>query len=407
MPVTDSLGTPLIEYSAGHPSVSHTNIHSPSNFTYYPWTLPIEYIPRNATSSALAYRTTFDLSFPNMPNSLQAGGMQRVNEGILVSSMSGLRLGMVREEDKSTNALKDSKLPEHFRIYAISNTALGRDEKVFMSRATIEDFNPLDPFFTRTRDANAVDLIMDVSPETADAASSSDPSNESNVFASLDSVSDLFLDDSIVEVDPDLLASSPSYLSNLLASIQSLLSADAPSHTSTKPPPTPRSTPQRYAIEAALPLGPGAEPLPDTTDPELVYTDANPLPWHSIYVHDGQLCNEKLDADIPKKYQVIAIPRGGCSFSDKLRNIPAIPPKSNSLQVVIIVSFDAEGFVQPLLDDVQHSPSGLLRPHPIPLLMVNGGEEAIAFLKRAKSVGVRRRYHFLSQGMKIGNLIVL
>ncbi|EAT91940.2 hypothetical protein SNOG_00445 [Parastagonospora nodorum SN15] len=407
MPVTDSLGTPIIEYSAGHPSVSHSNIHSPSNFTYYPWTLPLEYIPRNATSSAQAYRTTFDLSFPNMPNSLQAGGMQRVHEGILVSSMSGLRLGMVREEDMSGSASKDTKLPEHFRIYAISNTALGRDEKVFMSRATMEDFNPLDPFFTRTRDTNAVDLILDVSPETADAASSSDLSNESNVLASLDSVSDLFLDDSIVEVDPDLLGSSPSYLSNLLASIQSLLSADAPSHTSTKPPPPPRSTPQRYAIEAALPLGPGAEPLPDTTDPELVYSDANPLPWHSIYVHNGQLCEEKLDADIPKKYQVIAIPRGGCSFSDKLRNIPAIPPKSNSLQVVIIVSSDAEGFVQPLLDDVQHSPSGLLRPHPIPLIMVNGGDEAMEFLKRAKSVGVRRRYHFLSQGIKIGNLIVL
>ncbi|KAH4823214.1 alpha-1,2-Mannosidase [Parastagonospora nodorum] len=407
MPVTDSLGTPIIEYSAGHPSVSHSNIHSPSNFTYYPWTLPLEYIPRNATSSAQAYRTTFDLSFPNMPNSLQAGGMQRVHEGILVSSMSGLRLGMVREEDRSGSASKDTKLPEHFRIYAISNTALGRDEKVFMSRATMEDFNPLDPFFTRTRDTNAVDLILDVSPETADAASSSDLSNESNVLASLDSVSDLFLDDSIVEVDPNLLASSPSYLSNLLASIQSLLSADGPSHTSTKPPPPPRSTPQRYAIEAALPLGPGAEPLPDTTDPELVYSDANPLPWHSIYVHNGQLCEEKLDADIPKKYQVIAIPRGGCSFSDKLRNIPAIPPKSNSLQVVIIVSSDAEGFVQPLLDDVQHSPSGLLRPHPIPLIMVNGGDEAMEFLKRAKSVGVRRRYHFLSQGIKIGNLIVL
>jgi hypothetical protein len=406
MPTTETLGSPLIEYSADHPSVSNSNIKSPSNYTYYPWTLPIEYIPRNATSSAQAYRTTFDLSFPNMPNTLQAGGMQRVNEGILVNSMSGLRLGMVREQDKLADIAKDSKQPEHFRIYAISNTALGRDEKVFMSRATIEEFNPLDPFFTRTRDVNAVDLIIDVPPESA---SSNDVPNSSDTLVDLDNVSDLFLGKDAIdlEVDPALLASSPSYLSNLLASIQSLLSVDAPSHASTAPPPPPRSTPRRYAIEAALPIGLGAAPLPDTTDPEMVYSEMVPLPWTSIYVYDNNLCDEKLDADVPRNYQIIAIPRGGCSFSDKLRNIPSFPPSPTSLQLVIIVSSAAEGFVQPLLDDAQHSPSGLLRPHPIPLIMISGGEEAVELLKRAKSVGVRRRYHFLTQGVKIGNLIVL
>jgi hypothetical protein len=82
---------------------------------------------------------------------------------------------------------------------------------------------------------------------------------------------------------------------------------------------------------------------------------------------------------------------------------------------VVIISFPeyeddprkAPGLVQPLLDEAQYTPSGLPRPHPIPLIMISGGEEGMSLLKRAKGVGVRRRYYFQSQGTRIGNLIVL
>jgi hypothetical protein len=419
MPTTDTLESPLIEFSADHPSISRSGIQSPSNYTYYPWTLPPEYIPWNATSSALAYRTTFDLSFPNMPNTLQAGGLQRVNEGILVNSMSGLRLGMVREQDRlAVDTKEQSRSAEYFRIYAISNMALGRDEKVFMSRSTIDEFNPLDPFFTRTRDTNAVDLIIDVSPENVKAAFNGDlsGSNDTSIDSALDEVIDLSL-------DTEMLVTEPSYLSNLLASIQSLLSADAPlattSSSSKNTGLSQQATNQRYAIEAALPLGPGAAPLPDTSDPDLTYSAANQLIWSSLYIHPNHLCDERLAIDIPKNYQVIAIRRGGCSFSAKLRNIPAFPPDAASLQLVVIISFpeheedsgnhakQPSSLVQPLLDESQFTPSGLPRPHPIPLVMINGGEEALELLKRARGLGVRRRYYFQSQGIKIGNLIVL
>jgi hypothetical protein len=430
MPTIETLGSPLIEFSADHPSVSISDIRSPSNYTYFPWTLPPEYIPRNATSSALSYQTTFDLSFPNMPNTLQAGGLQRIEEGgILVNSMSGLRLGMVREQDKIADKSKQAHLEEHFRIYAISNMALGRDEKVFMSRSTINDFNPLDPFFTRTRDPNAIDLIIDVPPETSQAAAASDLTDLNDALADLGNISDLFLDEDIdLSVDPETLATESSYLSNFLASLQSLLSADAPvetSRSSSTSNPTPQTTTQRYAIEAALPLGAGAAPLPDTSEPNLAHSDSNPLIWSTIYIHPTTLCDEKLPLDIPKSYQVIAIPRGGCSFSTKLRNIPAFPPDASSLQLVIIISYpeheedapkarswegkkpDSRGLVQPLLDEMQFTPSGLPRPHPIPLVMINGGDDGVETLKRAKGIGVRRRYYFMSQGVRIGNLIVL
>lgn len=300
--------------------------------------------------------------------------------------------------------------------------ALGRDEKVYMSRSTIDDFNPLDPYFTRTRDVNAVDIIIDVGPEqTASPGKRSNPKDASNDSGN---ATDFNLDDVIdLEFDAELLANEPSYLSNLLASIQSLLSSDTPLETlasSTKPKePTAPATIQRYAVEAALPLGPGAVPLPDTADPDLTFSEANPLVWSSIYIHSTDLCDEKLVIDIPKQHQVIVIPRGGCSFSTKLRNIPAFPPDANSLQVVIIVSYPehegdagkhpklAPGLVQPLLDETQFMSTGLPRPHPIPLVMISGGQEAIDLLKRARGVGVRRRYWFESQGVKIGNLIVL
>jgi hypothetical protein len=412
MPTRDSLESPLIEFSADHPSVSLSDIQSPSNYTYYPWTLPPEYIPRNATSSAISYKTTFDLSFPNMPNTLQAGGLQRVDEGgILVNSMSGLRLGMVREQHKRDDPLAQAKVEEQFRIYAISNMALGRDEKVFMSRSTMDDFNPLDPFFTRTRDSHAVDLIIDVPPETLQTQPSSELSDLNDALDSLGNASDFFLDEAL---DPEILTTESSYLSNLLASLQSLLSAPSPAST-TPPPPPKQTTTQRFSLEAALPLGPGAAPLPDTPEPDPTYSSAAPLVWSSIYIHPTTLCVEPLPADIPRRYQVIAIPRGGCSFSDKLRNIPAFPPHANSLQLVVIVSYsehedgsqNIDGPVQPLLDEVQHAPSGIVRPNPIPLVMITGGEDGVAWLKRAKGVGVRRRWFFKSQGVRIGNLIVL
>lgn len=442
MPTTDMPESPLVEFSTDHPSVSISDIQSPSNYTYYPWTLPPHLIPENAISSAMASRTTFDLSFPNMQNAFQGSPLQRVHEGILVNSMSGLRLGMVREQDKLSDIDKEVKLDEQFRIYAISNIALGRDEKVFMSRSTMDNFNPLDPFFTRTRDSNTVDVIIDVPPELSAAASSKacldldnpldDPGNLSG-GAEMAKPAEL-------DVDADALATEPSYLSNLLASLQSLLSVPMPSPSNS---PTKvsfdeglKSEERRHTTPGALPLGPGAVPLPDTTDPDEHYSNTNPLAWSSVYVHPGTLCDERLPIEVPKSHQVIVIQRGGCSFSSKLRNIPAFPPDSASLQLVIVVSFPVHEhvhasesdqykekrsakqdprdefqhgvpMVQPFLDEVQLTPSGLPRPHPIPLVMVSGGKDAITLLKRASGVGIRRRYYFRSQGVKIGNLIVL
>lgn len=412
MPTMETLESPLIEFNSAHPSISMADVRSPSNYTYYPWTLPLEYIPQNAMSSPLAMRTTFDLSFPSMPNSPQLGTMQRLSDGILVNSMSGLRLGMVRENDQLL------EMDQQFRIYAISNVALGRDEKVFMSRATIENFNPLDPYFTRTRDAHTLDLVIDVPPAPATASSSDTLSSLLDV--ALGEMGNLTGGDIVDALDdlsahPEALDDEPSYLSNFLSSLQNLLAA--PSPTSASAAPSQQTT--RHAVAGTLPIGIGAAPLPDTKDPDLTHSAANPLAWSKIYIHPTDLCTDRLPLDIARSHQVVVVPRGGCSFSHKLRNIPAYPPSPASLQLVIVVSpqsssgksarehDDAAPLVQPLLDEPQRTPGGLNRPHPIPLIMVDGGPATIALLRRAAAVGVRRRYYFKTQGLRIGNLIVL
>ncbi|CAI6334790.1 unnamed protein product [Periconia digitata] len=444
MPTRDTPASPLLEFSADHPSITISDVQSPSNFTYFPWTLPPGLIPHNATSSKMVARTTFDLSFPNLPNSVQGIGLERVQEGILVNSMSGLRLGMVKEPEILPWDV-ELTLDGHYRIYSISNVALGRDEKVYMSRNTIDSINPVDPFFTRTRDGHTLDLIMDIPPEPVLATPTSDPLSEyiDDEVSDLGNMSDMKIIDLDIDHE-DLDGGEPSYLSNLLQSLQALLAVPSNLPTAASSNNFPPKQTQRLAVGGTLPIGPGSAPLPDTSDPEPTYSSTNALVWSSVYIHHDTLCDERLPIDIPKSHQVIVIRRGGCSFSAKLRNIPAFPPTRSSLKLVIIVSYpeheqqeyDSEdqdetggtqkratgtassdqssgrssvhiGLVQPLLDETQYTPTGLERAHPIPLIMVGGGDETLGLLRKCKGLGVRRKYHFSSQGVRISNLIVL
>jgi len=63
--------------------------------------------------------------------------------------------------------------------------------------------------------------------------------------------------------------------------------------------------------------------------------------------------------------------------------------------------------VRPLLDEPQRTSKGLLRRNPLPLVMVGGGERTYEALRRAKGLGVKRRYVMEAQGVRIINLIVV
>jgi hypothetical protein len=106
---------------------------------------------------------------------------------------------------------------------------------------------------------------------------------------------------------------------------------------------------------------------------------------------------------------------------EKLANIPSYTPSARGLKLVIVVSDSAEdpddedgdgqfmgdGLIRPLLDQEQRTPSGLLRRHLISMVMVGGGSETVELFKRARGVGLRRRYHVESQGILVENIVVV
>ncbi|KAF2427789.1 hypothetical protein EJ08DRAFT_699328 [Tothia fuscella] len=418
MPSIENLESPLVEFTSDHPSISVSDLTSPSNYTFYPWTLPLDLVPPHGLSSAMASHTTFDLSFPNFPESTaNIGGLTRIIEGILVSSMSGLRLGMVKEPFFHAPSNTNGNL-DLFRIYAVSNVALGRDEKVFLTRDVISGFNPVDPYFTRIRDLSMVDLVLDVGIEPS-PSEEQELTTDSNVSAPV-----ITMETTLESLDD---VAQPSLLGSLLQNLQSMLLEPRSPLAQVKPP-----TPQmaRHILGGSIPTGPGAAPIPDIDEPiDLdTFSSTSPLPGNNIYIA-GDLCDEVLDAKHVKENQVLVIRRGGCSFSQKLNNIPSFAPTARALQLVIIVSFpehdsrDAEAngngqrkattaysehnLIQPLLDKIQTTPAGMPRPHPIAAVMVGGGEETLELLRKARGVGVRRRWWFESQGVRISNLIVL
>ena len=69
---------------------------------------------------------------------------------------------------------------------------------------------------------------------------------------------------------------------------------------------------------------------------------------------------------------------------------------------------EVEDLVRPYLDRQQLTHSGLHRRNPIPMVLVSGGERVYTALKeQAVGVGVMRRYHVETQGVRIANLVVV
>lgn len=403
MPTRDQLDSPLHEYATDHPSITLSDVQSPSNYTHYPWTLPPNLIPQNATSSKMAARPTFDISFPSLPSlPLIQAPLQRVRDGILINSIGGLRLAMVQDGPISPSASDDLK--EGFRIQVINNLALGRDEKVFLAKDTTNNLiNPADPNFTHVRETGLLDVVADI-PTASTAPTSSTSTGSSNIT----------VDEPTAGPSTPVKAAFVSFLSHLSSLLHprptsSSMTGSALGHD-------PEAGVTRYYHTAMTPSGPGAAPIPDWPEapsPSASGTIASPLLWTSIYATD-LLCDHRLPRSVPRKHQVILVRRGQCSFSQKLANIPAFAPSSQSLQLVIMVSFDGkeEGvsdgwLIRPHLDEEQKTPGGLIRRSEIPMVMVGGGEGAWEGLRRAKSIGIKRRYTVQAQGVPISNLIVI
>ena len=404
MPTRGSVESALGEYALDHPSITLSDVSSPSNYTYFPWTLPPELVPWNATSKIVPSHATFDIAFPDMPKAVpNAAPLQRVKEGILINSIGGLRLGMIRDASKMED---ENPHDTNFRVHAINNVALGKDEKVFLARDTGHGvLNPTDPNFYRVRDSEMLDIVIDLNKTPADGPNANASSND--IVTQVSS--------SQLEVD---ISGVKSAWNAIMAQISSFLMDKqviplafnaAPGLGSVSGPG------KRFYIPAITATGSGAAPLPDWTEAPSPstkdYLDI-PLTWTSVFATDD-LCNRKLPAHIARTHQILVLKRGGCSFAEKLQSIPAYPPSSTSLQLVIVVSYETgndtseNALIKPLLDETQYTSSGIPRQNPLPLVMVSGGEQTYQALRQATGVSVKRRYSVQAQGIPISNLIII
>ena len=408
-----------------------------ANHTVFPWTMPTALLPANGVCAISKQAVTSVIEFPSSTQhsmgsalNLMFGGHNLVRvgtEGIAISSLSGLKLGMIMGDVPD--------LPERsWRINSIGSLALGRDEKVFISRDVLADIS--DPLFRRVRDSVVADVVLQVeTPKTPQTVPENfttpdpEPSLESPLAATSLEGSNL---------------GATSLFNSLLQQITSALRE--PSST-LRPEGEPAPEYQYYEMPAITPVGLGSAPLPDFHEaPNLQsgVASIDSLAWRTLYFAD-RACSGRLPDAAPRAHQIIVMRRGGCSFSQKLANIPSFAPNRNSLQLVVIVSDDGGGdhgdhtekdpdnkrdsdehneddsgrdergekenigfdFIRPLLEERQKTPAGILRHNPIPMLMVGGGEEAYQLLQATRSLGIRRRYHVESQGLQINNLVVL
>ncbi|EPE30734.1 hypothetical protein GLAREA_03701 [Glarea lozoyensis ATCC 20868] len=412
------------------------------NHTYYPSTLPGYLVPSDGFCDKLPLGQTFTIEFPvSTPISTTTGlsnfmafgpqALVRLNEGILIKSLSGLRLGMVYESPSPYRAIH-GPLTDSWRVWNIANMALGRDEQVFIPRDVMGDMN--DPSFTRVRDVVMLDVIIQLENDapqenTAAPTGSSEELYDNDDDDDYDDYEEEEMSNRKTRRDSSSVSSkkthdSPSQsqyktmLSSLFRHVTSVLRDPA---ATLVPQPKPQPTLYPFTkLPAIAPTGLGAAgviDVPDAPDSSIGPQTA-PLIWKTIFFA-GQACSGKLPDSAPRNHEVIIIRRGGCTFHDKLSNIPAFTPIFASLKLVIIIDHEkaseedgfpegaGSGLFRPLIDKRQVTPKGVLRRDAISMVMVSGGDETEAVFRRCRSVGIRRRYHVESQGKVVGNVHVI
>ncbi|OBT89406.1 hypothetical protein VE02_02079 [Pseudogymnoascus sp. 03VT05] len=386
----------------------------PANHSIYPWTLPQYLVPPNAVCARLPIRDTFWIEFPSSSQLASEGfniavGSQPVvrvnNEGVLIQNLAGLTVAMIEEENSAQFIYDGAPVSKSWRILNIGTTPLGRDEKVFISRETIGPI--VDPSFTRVRDPLTVDLVIQVeNPQVNKTDGMPSPGLPTSGKIEESIHAETAHESLHLEALADLPSDYRTMFSSLLQQVTSALRDPV---ATLLPQPNQEPKYQLLSIRAHCAVGTGAAPIPAAPEaPDSNAVTNDPLSWTSIYFASHN-CDGKLPDRVVRAYNVIVMRRGGCSFSEKLANVPAFHPTAAGLQMVVMVSDDDDDeLIRPLLEVVQKTPAGMRRAHEVPMVMVGGGEETWGVLRKARSLGIRRRYWVESaKGLRVRNLIVV
>ncbi|KAL0935246.1 ER glycosyl hydrolase [Colletotrichum truncatum] len=398
-----------------------------ANHTFFPWTLPQSLIPENGTCAALPFKPTLIIEFPS---SVQQGSVGsafnnlfantaafKTQVGVRIAALNGLKIHFVREDSY------DSAYDHTWRVTQVNHMPLGRDEPVHIDADLLNGIS--DPLFNRVRYNGFVELIM-VHGESS-IRNASEPVPAEGLEIGIDDFENQvqLTEEAKSELQEDQASSksmNTAYRSMLKSMIRAVTSVFDPTYT---PAPRPKANEMKFYVESymgSLSVGKGAVPLPDTPDASIPTEDEPPnLAWRTVYLA-GYGCDSRLPDEAPRQHQVIVMRRGGCSFSEKLANIPSYTPSPRALQLVIIIDeteldnnyvYSAPDLweyelVKPHLDVEQTTPAGMRRPHPIAMVMIRGGgTDAYEKFGNALGVGVRRKYLIETQGRRVDNIIVL
>ncbi|KAG5985413.1 hypothetical protein E4U55_002334 [Claviceps digitariae] len=413
-----------------------------SNHTLFPWTLPPTMLPSNGTCAAPPQRVISAIEFP--ASDAASSLMSRFGASLVwysylgptVKNLEGLRLQLERE----FSAGHDDYV---WKITHAGNTQLGRHETVFFHGEHVRNLR--DEAFTVLRRKNEVDIHLLVELDPLPPANSSENNNNNNTpepdVPHIDDLSEHTTSPSSASSMPHLLTTaghlddqkdrpsphdlpSESLLKHLFRAVTSVFDPSETTPPESQLPPGPHPPTAFYAWQAFSSVGPGSHPLPAVLDSPLPdspgYDAQDPtshLPWTKIHLA-GQACHHTLSDSAPRDNHVIVFRRGGCSFSQKLGNIPAFIPQPTSLQLVIVVDevdpdsdpdpdSDSDPLPRPVLDAEQLTPTGMKRLHGIPLVLMRVRRGEHDLFGRALGVGLRRKYSIRSQGLVIDNAVVL
>lgn len=411
-----------------------------SNHTYFPWTLPEAMQPNDGSCDKVPEATEYHLEFGivntngGFENVLGAHNLDRFDvDKVRVHKLSGLKLAMRLEEGPDG--------AEELRVTRVNGFYLGRDENLVFSRALLSEIS--DTKFKLVRDLTGVKLHHLYQIGIPEHTTSNDSQVEEDHHPDEDQCPPPDVEGLLEERDTadfDLerpqpatenSPPSPDAFATFIRSIWSRLNQQPK-----LPNPAPTSLEQQTSsllagaqgplnilvnTTAITPIGIGAAPLPPVdilptaTIPLSGPVSPNLLPWTTVFAA-GQACDARLPEEAPRDHQIIVIRRGGCTFSEKLANIPAYKPSPTSLQLVIVVSSDEDDeggpLSRPMLNEEQRTPSGIHRRSGIPMVMVGGGEDMYRELTERGAtpggirLGMTRRYNVESEGRRIVNVIV-
>jgi len=257
------------------------------------------------------------------------------------------------------------------RITNIGGTSLGKNEIVFLEDKVIDKSGAtMDPNFQIVLDHEYIDLIVQYADDIRAAKREEELKQVPIIPETKTALGELLSRLGFTSLETQL---------NDLLSLYN----DEDDGRDDEATPTSASSPQLHAFAGIVPTGIGAVDIPTTTP---VFTN--------IHILKDPACAPIRASSIPKTAQVLIVPRGSCSFSQKLRNLPSF------IRLVILLDKDAltpQDLVRPLLD--KENEYGIMA-----VMVAGGGRE---WEREVGSLTLRRRWSVWVKDIRVGNIVVL